>query len=77
MLLKQSNLSNKDVDAILKKHCDKFDVRNATMDDLGNAETTIEVKIKKNHTDHLLKDLKAAKGSKKVMLFSHTGELSE
>ena len=77
LILKHSGIDNKKVNAILEKHCDKFDVRNAVIDASEGAETTIEVKIKEKHTDQLLKELKMVKGVKKVMLFSHTGELSE
>jgi len=80
LILKYSNIDNIDNDrlnSILKKHCNKFEMRNTTIDDSGNAEMTIEVKIKEKHEDQLLKELKEIKGVKKVMMFSHTGELSE
>ena len=77
LILKSSNIDPKKLNSILKKHCNKFDVRNTTMEDSGNVERTIEVKIKEEHTDKLLKELKQIKGVKKVMIFSHTGELSE
>jgi len=77
LIMKHVSLDIKDVNTILKKHCDKFDIRNYTVDDTGNSERTIEVKIKENHADDLIKDLKEVKGVKKIMMFSHSGELSE
>lgn len=77
MILKCLNIEQKEINSILKKYCNKFDIRNTTLDDSGVIEKTIEVKIKEKDVDNLLKDLKEIKGVTKVMIFSHTGELSE
>ena len=77
LILKYSNVDHKKIDPILRKHCNKFDIRNTAMDDSGIVEGTIEVTIKEKHADQLLNDLKRIKGVKKVMMFSHSGELSE
>tara|TARA_Y100000310_G_scaffold339848_1_gene433836 strand:- start:3067 stop:3750 length:684 start_codon:yes stop_codon:yes gene_type:complete len=77
LILKYSKVNTDELNSILKKHCKKSEIRNTTIDDLDNSERTIEVKIKEKHEDQLLKSLKEIKGIKKVMLFSHTGELSE
>ena len=47
------------------------------MSDSELTEQTIEAKIKEKHEDQLLEELKSIKSVKKVMIFSHTGELSE
>ena len=77
LILKYSNADHKKIDSILKKHCNKFDIRNTAMDDSGNKEMTIEVAIREKRSDQLLNELNGVKGVKKVMIFSHTGELSE
>jgi len=77
LILKYINIDQENLDSIMKKHCNKFDIRNTTMDDSGNNEMTIELVVKEKHTNLLLNELKETKGIKKVMLFSHTGELSE
>ena len=77
LIMKYTKLEQKNMDPILKKHCNKFEVRNTTMDDSGNGEVTVEVTIKEKHSDLLINELKDIKGVKKVMIFSHTGELSE
>jgi len=76
-ILKYSNIDQTKVESVLKKHCSKYRIRNTVFDDSGIIERTIEVKIKEKNVDNLLKDLKEIKGVTKVMIFSHSGELSE
>jgi len=76
-ILKYSNASPDKVDSVLRKHCSRFEVRNTALDDSGTTEKTIELKVKEKDIEKLLHDLKSIKGVKKVMIFSHTGELSE
>ena len=77
LILRHSSIDDKKLGSVLKKHCNKFDIRNTAIDDSGLTEQTIEMTIKEKHTDQLLNELKEVKGVKKVMIFSHTGELSE
>ena len=77
LILRHTSIGNKKLGSVLKKHCNKFDIRNTAIDDSGLTEQTIEMTIKEKHTDQLLNELKEVKGVKKVMIFSHTGELSE
>ena len=77
IILKYSNIDQNKVNSVLRRYCSKFEVRNTTVDDSGVAEKTIEVKLNDKDVDALLNGLKEAKGVKKVMIFHHTGELSE
>lgn len=77
LIIKYSNTDPKKIDSVLKKNCKRFEIRNTAIDDSGIIEQTIEVKIRDNHEDQLLTELKEFKDVKKVMFFSHTGELSE
>jgi len=77
MILKYSGLDQKKLNDSLKKYCSKFQIRNTMVDDSGLTERTIEIKIKEDKIDDLLKSLKEIKDIKKVMIFSHSGELSE
>ena len=77
IILKYLNIDQNKVNSILRRYCSKFEVRNTTIDDSGIAEKTIEVKLKDKDTDLLLNGLKEVKGVKKIMIFHHTGELSE
>ena len=77
LILKYMGIDKKQVTDILKKHCNKFQIRNTMIDDSGLTELTVEVKIKEDKIDSLLKSLKEIKDVKKVMMFSHSGELSE
>ena len=76
-ILKYSNVSPDKINAVLRKHCSRFEIRNTALDDSGMTEKTIELKVKESNLEKLLHELKAIKGVKKVMIFSHTGELSE
>jgi|TARA_B100001971_G_scaffold213463_1_gene246890 uncharacterized membrane protein YhiD involved in acid resistance len=77
LILKYSDTDQKKVSSALKKYCSKFKTRNNAIDESGIAEKTIEIKIEEDNVDKLLKELKGLRGVKKVMIFSHTGELSE
>ncbi|MBM3200267.1 DUF4956 domain-containing protein [Candidatus Woesearchaeota archaeon] len=74
--LKFTKLDEQKVDAICKKYCKKYHVRNRTLSDDGG-DFTVEVIVKKDNQSELLKELKKIEGVKKVMMFSHTGELSD
>lgn len=77
IILKHSNANQAEITSALKKHCGKFQIRNNVLDDSGVSEKTIEAKIKEGNIENLLKELKHIHEVKKVMIFSHTGELSE
>lgn len=77
LIIRHSNVSMEQLNIPLEKHCKKFDVRNMTIDEAGNAEATVEVKIKEKHESELLNDLRRVNGINKVIMFSHSGELSE
>ena len=77
IILKYSNIDQNKVDSVLRKYCSKFEVKNTAIDESAMAEKTIEAKLKDKDLDSLLNGLKEAKGVKKVMIFHHTGELSE
>lgn len=77
IILKHSNASHAEINSALKKYCSKFQTRNNVLDDSGISEKTMEAKIKEGNIENLLKELKQIEGVKKVMIFSHTGELSE
>lgn len=76
-ILKYSSIDQNILTSVLNKHCSKFKVRNSLIDESGVSEKTIEIKIKEKHLDQLLKELKEISGVLKVMIFSHSGELSE
>ena len=76
IILKYSNTDQNKVNSVLGKYCSKFEVKNTSIED-SVAEKTIEVKLKDKDLDSLLNGLKEVKGVKKVMIFHHTGELSE
>lgn len=77
LILKYSSIDDSKLINVLKKHCSNFEIRNTTLDESGTGEKAIEVNVKDKDTSSFLTDLKGIKGVKKVMLFSHTGELSE
>ena len=77
LILKDNKINLKRLNSVLKSNCKKFDVRNTSIDEAGASERTVEVIVKENHSDKLVKELKEINGVKKVMLFSHEGELSE
>ena len=77
VIIKYSKIDDSRLVSILRKYCSKFEIRSNVIDDDGASEKTIEVRIKDKNIDQLLKNLKGVKGVKKVMIFSHTGELSE
>ncbi|MEK6984225.1 MAG: DUF4956 domain-containing protein [Nanoarchaeota archaeon] len=77
LILKYLNIDDNKLESVLRKHCISFEVRSTALDESGTNEKTIEVKIKDKEASALLKGLKAIKSVKKVMMFSHTGELSE
>jgi|SRR3989338_3818136 len=77
LIFKYANSDGRKIESVLQKSCSKFEVRSTTLDDSGISERTVEIKLKDQHLDSLMKDLKSVKGVKKVMIFSHTGELSE
>ena len=74
--LRFTKLDERKVELICKRYCSKYYVRNRTLsDDIG--DFTVEVLVKKKNQNMLLKELKKLEGVKKVMMFSHTGELSD
>jgi len=77
IILKHSNASLKEIESVLRRNCSNFELRSTSMSDSELTEQTIEAKIKEKHEDQLLEELKSIKSVKKVMIFSHTGELSE
>lgn len=74
--LKFKKLDERKVELICRKHCNKYYVRNRTLGD-HEGDFTVEVLIKKKNQNMLLKELKKLEGVQKVMMFSHTGELSD
>ncbi len=76
-ILKYTNAGHGKIEEALRKGSSKYEIRNTAIDDSGMTEKTIELKIKEKDLEKLLYSLKAIKGMKKVMIFSHTGELSE
>ncbi|MBL7147232.1 MAG: DUF4956 domain-containing protein [Nanoarchaeota archaeon] len=74
--LRFTKLNEKKVELICRKYCNKYYVRNRTLSDT-EGDFTIEVRVKKNNQNVLLKELKRLEGVKKVMMFTHTGELSD
>ena len=77
IILKYTSIDQSKVTSALKIYCDKYEVRNTVLDELGVTERTIEARAKDKNIDALLKSLKEIKDVSKVMIFSHTGELSE
>lgn len=74
--LKFTKLNERKVEMICKKYCSKYHVRNRILSD-AEGDFTIEVSVKKRNQNVLLRELKDLEGVKKVMMFSHTGELSD
>lgn len=74
--LKFTKLEENKIEMICKKYCSKYYVRNRTLSDT-EGDFTVEVLVKKKNQNILLKELKRLEGIKKVMMFSHTGELSD
>lgn len=77
VILKHSDVDQSKIISAFKKYCSKFETRNSVIDDSNVYEKTIETHIKEENVDRLLVELKEIKGVSKVMIFSHSGELSE
>jgi uncharacterized membrane protein YhiD involved in acid resistance len=76
LVLQHDNLDENIMNTILNKTCKKSYLRSKMATDSGN-ETTIEIKVKKNMEQPMMKALKNVPGVKKVMMFSYTGDLTE
>jgi uncharacterized membrane protein YhiD involved in acid resistance len=74
--LRFTKIDEEKVERVCKRLCNKYYVRNRTFGD-GEGDFSIEVIVPKKHQSNLLKELKEIIGVKKVMMFSHIGELSE
>lgn len=76
LVIQHSEMNEGTINNILKKTCKKFHLRSKMATDTSN-ETTIEVKLKKNMEQPMIKALKTVNGVSKVMMFSYTGDLAE
>jgi len=76
LMVKYSSIDDEKMEALLKNSCSRFRIRNTSLSD-AEGEKTIEVRVKKGQESKLLHEIKALKGVKKVILFSHEGELAE
>ena len=71
-----TKINEEEIDSVCNKYCRKHFIRNRTISD-KEGDFTIEVLVKNKSQNILLQELKKVSGVKKVMMFSHTGELSE
>ena len=76
LMVKYAVVDEGKLDSALKKNCSKFKVRNTMLEEAGG-EKTIEARVKRGQENKLLQEIKAIKGVKKVVLFTHEGELAE
>jgi len=76
LMIKYNKLDNQKLESILKRDCTKHKIRNTSLSNT-EGEQTIETRIKKGKETQMLQDIKALKGVKKVILFTHEGELTE
>ena len=76
LIIKYNSLNMDMLDKVLAKHSSRFRVRNMSLSK-EKGEKTIELRVKKNHEHLMLKEINAIKGVKKVILFTHEGELTE
>ncbi len=76
IVLRGSKIDESKVIAVIKKYCSRHYIRNTTITESGK-EITIEVKLRKEESEELLKDIKNIGGVEKAMMFSHSGGLSE
>ncbi len=72
----RKRINERKIEFLCKKYCSKFYVRNRTLGDL-DGDITIEVLVRKKNQALLLSELKKLEGVGRVMMFSHTGELSD
>ncbi len=76
LMIKYTALDDAELEKILDENCSRFKVRNSSLSD-SEGEKTIEVRVRKNQETKMLQEIKALEGVKKVVLFSHEGELAE
>jgi len=76
LMIKYKGLEDDALEDILESECSRFKVRNTSLSQ-GDGEKTLEVRVKKGREDALLKEVNSLKGVKRVVLFSHEGELAE
>lgn len=80
MLILKSNtdfgLDNLGVKTILNKYCKKYKIRNTALYK-DNNELILELRVKKNKENLLLKEIKALKGVEELNMFSFTGSLGD
>ena len=74
--LKFKKINEIEIERTCRKFCRKYYIRNRTLSN-DEGDFTIEVIVPKRNQTKLLKELKEINGIEKVMMFSHTGELSE
>ena len=74
--IKFSKINENEVERICNKYCRKFNIRNRTLGE-KEGDYCVEVGIVKKNQSRFIQELKELKGVEKVMMFSHTGELSE
>lgn len=74
--LKFTKMNEPKLEAVLKKNCGKYYIRNRTLGET-EGDLAIEVRVREKNQGILLKELKDLEGVKKVMMFSHSGELSD
>lgn len=76
LMIKYNKIDDQRLEAILKKNSARFKTRNTSLSDT-EGEKTIEVRVKKGRESQMLQEIKALKGVKKVVLFTHEGELTD
>jgi len=76
LMIKYNKINDTALEEILEDNCRKYRTRNISIDD-KEGEKTIEARVKKDKENKLLQEIKALKGVKKVVLFTHEGELAE
>jgi len=76
LIIKYTKMDRVILERILKRYCQRFKIRNVTFTESIH-DITIEVKISDKRQDAFMKEIKQLKGVTKVMMFAHTGELTE
>ncbi len=76
LMIKYSTIDDDKLEAMLENNCSKYKIRNTTLSD-NEGEKTIELRIRKGQETKMLHEIKAMGGVKKVVLFTHEGELAE
>ncbi|MBU1203802.1 MAG: DUF4956 domain-containing protein [Nanoarchaeota archaeon] len=76
LMIKHQDSNEREIKRAIIKYCKKHRIRHRSSDE-NIDEIILEVRMKEKFQATLIKELKAIKGIKSVLIFSHEGELTE